>query len=55
MAYIYLSPAYYYFHMDVTKETLLVGGVFRCPSGLFFVILFNSKVLMNMSCNLNFV
>ena len=34
MVYIYLSAVYYHRNVDVTIETLLVGGFFRCPGGL---------------------
>ncbi len=32
--YIYLPAVYYPFHLNVTKGSLVAGGVFRCPSGL---------------------
>ncbi len=38
MVYIYLPVAYYHLNLDVTKENLFSGGVFRCPSGLFCFI-----------------
>ena len=32
--YIYLPVVYYTFYMNVTKGSLVAGGVFRCPSDL---------------------
>ncbi len=34
MVYIYLSAVYCHLNLDVTKGSLLAGGVFRCPSGI---------------------
>ncbi len=35
MVYIYLPGVYNHLNRDATKESLLVGGVFRCASGLY--------------------
>ena len=54
MICIYLSAVYYHCNMFVTEETLLWAR-FSALLAVFHVTLCNTKILMNMSCNLNFV
>ncbi len=43
MVYADLPAIYYHINLDVTKESLLAGGLFRCTSGLSYLLSVCSK------------
>ncbi len=55
MVYIYLPAVYYHFNLD-GKESLLAGGVFRCPSGLscYYSNCVTYCVIITVSSNTSF-